>query len=54
MKNKDYRSSCDIKITDYWLVGFTDGDATFSTNKLTPRFKFENHVKELELLYKIQ
>lgn len=56
MKNKDYRSrpSCDIKITDYWLGGFTDGDATFYTNKLTPRLKFENHVKELELLSKIQ
>jgi hypothetical protein len=49
MKNKDYRSrpSCDIKITDYWLVGFTDGDARFYTNKLIPRLKFENHVKEL-------
>lgn len=56
MKNKDYRSrpGCDIKITDYWLGGFTDGDATFSTNKLTPRLKFENHVKQLELFYKIQ
>lgn len=56
MKNKDYKSrpSCDIKITDYWLGGFTDGDATFSINKLTPRFKFENNVKELELLYKPQ
>ena len=56
MKNMDYRSipSCDNKITDYWLGGFTDGDATFSTNKLTPRLKFENHVKELELLSKIQ
>ena len=56
MKNKNTRSrpSCDIKITDYWLGGFIDGDATFSTNKLIPRLKFENHVKELELFYKIQ
>ena len=48
------KSSYNIKITDYWLGGFTDGDATFSTNKLIPRFKFENHVKELELFYKIR
>lgn len=56
MKNKDFRSrpNCDIKITDYWLEGFIDGDATFSTNKLIPILKFENHVKELELFYKIQ
>lgn len=51
MKNKDYRSkpSCDIKITDHWFGGFTDQDATFSTNKLIPRLKFENKVKQLEL-----
>jgi cytochrome c oxidase subunit 3 len=56
MKNKNPRSkpSCDIKISNYWLGGFTDGDATFSTNKLIPRFKFENHVKELELFHKIR
>lgn len=56
MKNKDPKSkpSCNIKITDYWLGGFTDGDATFSTNKHIPRLKYENHVKELELFYKIQ
>ncbi len=56
MKNEDYRSrpSCEIKITDYWLGGFTDGDATFSTNKLIPILKFENNVKQLELLNKIQ
>jgi heme/copper-type cytochrome/quinol oxidase subunit 3 len=56
MKNKIPRSkpSCDIKISDYWLGGFTDGDATFSTNKLIPRFKFENDIRELELFYKIK
>ena len=56
MKNKDLkaRPSSEIKITDYWLGGFPYGDATFSTNKLIPRLKFENHVKQLELFYKIQ
>jgi cytochrome c oxidase subunit 3 len=56
MKNKSPRSkpNHDIKISDYWLGGFTDGDATFSTNKLIPRLKFENHIKELELFYKIR
>lgn len=34
------------------LAGFTDGDATFSTNKLVPRLKYENHVKELVLFLK--
>lgn len=43
-----------IKITKFWLAGFIDGDGTFSTNKLVPRFKLENHVKELELYNKIK
>lgn len=43
-----------IKITRFWLAGFIDGDGTFSTNKFVPRFKLENHVKELELYNKIK
>lgn len=43
-----------ISITKYWLVGFVDGDGTFSTNKYKPRFKLENHIKELELYNKIR
>lgn len=43
-----------INITKYWLAGFIDAEATFSTNKYIPRFKLENHVKELELYEKIR
>jgi len=43
-----------INITKYWLVGFVDGDGTFSTNKFVPRFKLENHIKEFELYNKIK
>ena len=42
-----------INITKYWLAGFIDAEGTFSTNKYIPRFKLENHVKELELYKKI-
>ena len=42
-----------MEIDQYWLIGFTEGDASFSTNKLVPRLKFENHIKELELLKSI-
>ena len=38
-----------IVINKYWLAGFVDGDATFSVRNNRPRFKFENHVKELPL-----
>ena len=34
--------------------GFIDGDGSFSTNKHVPRFKLENHVKELELFRRIK
>nr|YP_010836037.1 hypothetical protein QLP54_mgp29 [Phyllosticta yuccae]WGC90052.1 hypothetical protein [Phyllosticta yuccae] len=43
-----------IKITKFWLAGFIDGDGSFSTNKFVPRFKLENHIKELELFNKIK
>lgn len=36
-----------MDIDKHWLIGFTEGDATFSTNNLVPRLKFENHIKEL-------
>lgn len=42
-----------INITKYWLAGFIDGEGTFSTNKYVPRFKLENHIKELELYNQI-
>jgi len=43
-----------IKITKFWLAGFIDGEGSFSTNKFVPRFKLENHIKELELYNKIK
>ncbi len=43
-----------IKITKFWLAGFIDGDGTFSTNMFVPRFRLENHIKELELYNKIK
>ena len=43
-----------INITKYWLVGYIDAEASFSTNKYVPRFKLESHIKELELYNKIK
>lgn len=43
-----------IKITKYWLAGFIDAEGTFSTSRYVPRFRLENHVKELELYNKIK
>jgi hypothetical protein len=36
------------------LSGFIDAEGCFSTNKYIPRFKIENHIKELELYNKIR
>ena len=38
---------------EYWLIGFTEGDATFSSNKLKAKIKYENHIKELEVFKSI-
>ena len=47
-------SSPKINITKYWLAGFIDAEATFSTNRYVPRFKLENHIRELELYRSIR
>jgi hypothetical protein len=43
-----------VSLTNNWLIGFTEGDATFSTNKYVPRLKFENNIKEIELFNMIK
>jgi len=40
-------------IDKYWFIGLTEGDSTFSSNKLKPKIKYENHIKELELFKSI-
>lgn len=54
MSGKWIPSSINIKITKFWLAGFIVGHCTFSTNKFVPRFKLENHIKELQLYNKIK
>lgn len=43
-----------INISKHWLAGFIDAEGTFSTSRYVPRFKLENHVRELELYNKIK
>ena len=52
--NKDYIIPEPIIITDAWLLGFIEGDASFSTSGMVPRLKFENHIKEKILLDEIK
>lgn len=40
-------------IDKYWLIGFTEGDGCFSANKLKPKLRYENHIKELNLFKSI-
>lgn len=43
-------------LTKHWLGGFTDGDASFSSeaSNYKPRLRFENHVKEFNLFERIK
>lgn len=52
--NKDYSIPEPIIITDAWLLGFIEGDGSFSTSRSVPRLKFENHIKEFKLIEKIR
>jgi hypothetical protein len=51
--NKNSKARENMIIDKYWLIGFTEGDATFSSNKLKPKIKYENQIKELELFKSI-
>jgi len=51
--NQNSKARDNMIIDEYWLIGFTEGDATFSSNKLKPKIKYENHIKELELFKSI-
>lgn len=42
-----------MEINNDWLIGFTEGDGSFSWNKLKPILKFENNIKELNLFKSI-
>lgn len=42
-----------MEIDKYWLIGFTEGDGCFAANKLKPKLRYENHIKELELFNSI-
>ena len=43
-----------FNITPQWLLGFIEGDASFSTNNLVPRLKFENSIGDNALLLVIK
>lgn len=51
--NKNATARANLEINKEWLIGFTEGDGCFSTNKLKPKLKYENHIKELELFKSI-
>ena len=51
--NQNSKARENMIIDKYWLIGFTEGDATFSLNKLKPKIKYDNHIKELELFKSI-
>lgn len=52
--NIDSTTPESFNITANWLLGFIEGDATFSTYKIRPRLRFECHSKEEKLFIKIQ
>lgn len=54
MKEDHFPIKSDLPLNNYWLGGFVDGDATFSTARNNPRLRFENKINELELFKKIQ
>ena len=51
--NLNAKARENMKINKYWLIGFTEGDGCFGANKLKPKLRYENHIKELELFKSI-
>jgi len=51
--NKNYKARENMVINKCWLIGFTEGDGCFGANKLKPELKYENHIKEFELVKSI-
>ena len=53
--NIDVYTPKSFNITNYWLLGFVEGDATFSTGSIyRPRLRFECNIKEEKLFLNIQ
>jgi hypothetical protein len=40
--NQNSKARENMTIDEYWLIGFTEGDATFSSNKLKPKIKYDS------------
>ena len=51
--NLNSKARENMEINKYWLIGFTEGDGCFGANKLKPKLRYENHIKELELFKSI-
>lgn len=46
--NQNVIARKNMEIDKYWLIGFTEGDGCFGANKLKPKLRYENNIKESE------